>query len=104
MNNVGEEQTGQEKHQQHKHTHISHMLMMALCCGLPVLLIALIPLIGRFIPGISNSVYLLPLLLCPLMMIPMMIGGMREKKESENQNELQKSENSDKHSDSGSCH
>ena len=104
MNNVGEEQTSQEKHKKHKGSHISHMLMMALCCGLPVLLIALIPLIGRYIPGISNSVYLLPLLLCPLMMIPMMIGGMHEKKESENQNDMQKSEHNDKHSGSGSCH
>lgn len=104
MNNLRETQTDQEKQKGHKGSHISHMLMMVLCCGLPVLLIALIPLIGRFIPGISNSVYLIPLLLCPLMMIPMMIGGMREKKESENQHALQKSEDSDKHSDSGSCH
>lgn len=104
MNNIVEDRTVQEEHKKHKGIHMPHMLMMALCCGLPILLIALIPLIGRFIPGISNSVYLLPLLLCPLMMIPMMIGGMRDKKESENQNNLVRSKNSDEHSDSGSCH
>jgi len=52
--------------------HMSHMKMMAICCGAPVLLLLLLPLFGYkgFLLGI------LPFI-CPIMMVammPMMMG------------------------------
>lgn len=67
-------------HKNKKHSPIKHMLMMVLCCGLPMLLVSLIPLIGvnssakAFLGGIAPFI-------CPLMMlimIPMMIKGMKQ--------------------------
>ncbi|MEL7655195.1 MAG: hypothetical protein AAGU75_04720 [Bacillota bacterium] len=64
-------------------SHISHMKMMALCCGLPILLILLLPLIGY--KGILLSI--VPFL-CPIfmgaMMIPMMFMGRKQEKPREN--------------------
>lgn len=59
--------------------HMTHMKMMALCCGLPVLLLFLLPLLGYkgFLTGI------LPFL-CPILMVammPMMMGMGRKKDE-----------------------
>lgn len=48
--------------------------MMAICCGLPILLLALLPLLSG-IPGVSSlSRYIF--LLCPILMIPMMFSIM----------------------------
>lgn len=57
--------------------HMAHIKMMALCCGLPVLLLFLLPLLGYkgFLTGI------LPFL-CPILMVammPMMLGMGRKK-------------------------
>lgn len=94
----------QNNHHEHKGRHVSHMLMMALCCGAPLLVLALLPLINRFIPGASNAVYLVIPLLCPLMMLPMLINGFKQEKDDQKLNSLQKSENNSTHSESGSCH
>ena len=62
-----------------KHNPIKHMLMMVLCCGLPFILVAVLPFLsigGGFkavITGIAPFI-------CPLMMlfmIPMMFKGMK---------------------------
>ena len=52
--------------------HMSHMKMIAICCGAPVLLLLLIPLLGYkgFLLGI------LPFI-CPIMMVAMMPMMMR---------------------------
>jgi hypothetical protein len=55
------------------------MLMMALCCGKPVLLLLLVPFLSRVgIPGAARYPTLFAPFICPLMMIfmiPMMFKG-----------------------------
>lgn len=48
---------------------IKHGILMLLCCLLPIILLALVPLLG-----IKSNVGLLFLLICPLMYIFMMKG------------------------------
>ena len=63
--------------------HLGHMLMMALCCGAPIIIILLLPVIGRIGgPGMSKALTAIVPFLCPLMMIfmiPMMMGGKKGK-------------------------
>lgn len=63
-----------------RHSPLKHMLMMVLCCGAPILIVAILPFInigGGFkgvIAGIAPFI-------CPLMMmlmIPMMFKGMKK--------------------------
>lgn len=70
---------GNKNGENKKHNPIKHMLMMVLCCGLPFLLVAVLPFLnigGGFkalITGITPFI-------CPLMMllmIPMMFRGMK---------------------------
>lgn len=71
-----------EKGDGHK-GHLSHMLMMALCCGAPVIIILLVPLIGKVGgSGVSKALLGIAPFLCPLMMIfmmPMMFKGNKDK-------------------------
>jgi len=56
-----------------KHSHKNHFLHLALCCGLPLLLLLGLPLIGY--QGILLSI---APLICPIMMfvmMPMMMKG-----------------------------
>jgi len=79
----------------HEHKgHFSHMWMMVLCCGAPVILLIMLPLIGSLNPGIrSNLVRLVPFI-CPVMMvmmIPMMLKGNKgngENKECSEQKQI----------------
>lgn len=75
-NSQDENQTGADKHGGHK----SHMKMLAVCCGVPLLLLLLLPLLGYkgFLLGI------LPFI-CPIMMVAMMpmMMGMRKGKEAQ---------------------
>ncbi len=50
---------------------MSHALRMVLCCGLPILLFALVPVIGRLTGGIGAFIQPYAFLLCPLMMVGM---------------------------------
>lgn len=53
---------------------MSHIKMMAVCCGAPVLLLLLLPLLGLKGGIFSNLIFLI----CPIMMvamIPMMLRG-----------------------------
>jgi len=62
-----------------KHSPIKHMLMMVFCCGLPLLLIGILPFInigGEFKIAIAGVIPFI----CPLMMmfmIPMMFKSMK---------------------------
>lgn len=59
--------------QNKKKGHLSHLKMMALCCGAPILILFLLPLFGY--TGVLQRI--LPFL-CPIMMIvmiPMMMRG-----------------------------
>lgn len=55
-----------------KHGHKGHLLHMALCCGLPLLILLVLPLIGY--KGILLSI---APLICPIMMLVMMPMMMR---------------------------
>lgn len=67
----------------HNHSPLKHMLHMVICCGLPIVILALLPLISRLSPSAGSTISRIVPFLCPLMMIgmiPMMLGG--NKKES----------------------
>jgi len=57
-----------------KHHEMNHMLMMILCCALPILLVVMLPFLG-FAPRLKLIVLSITPFICPLMMIfmiPMM--------------------------------
>jgi archaellum biogenesis protein FlaJ (TadC family) len=63
-----------------KHNPIKHMLMMVLCCGLPVLLVGILPFI-KIGGGAKALIATISPFICPLMMlfmIPMMFKGMKK--------------------------
>ena len=60
----------------HKHSPIKHLLHMALCCGLPIVIIGFLPLIARFSPSAGGVIGKIAPFLCPIimmMMLPMML-------------------------------
>lgn len=72
-----------------KHSPIKHMLMMALCCGLPFLLVAVLPFINMGLGFKAGLATLIPFI-CPIMMIfmiPMMLKGMKKEGCCSNKNE-----------------
>lgn len=81
----------------HKHNPIKHMLHMVLCCGLPILIIGLLPVISKVSPGASKLLAGIAPFICPLMMffmIPMMFGGNKkgsccDNKNNENSSQLE---------------
>lgn len=79
-------QNNQGQNHNHKHKgHMSHMLMMALCCGAPVILLLIIPLLGSRLPGLRGFLTTITPFICPLMMImmiPMMFGGHKKDQDS----------------------
>ncbi|AGA68654.1 hypothetical protein Desdi_1139 [Desulfitobacterium dichloroeliminans LMG P-21439] len=79
------DESGNETDCQHEKKHkgfFSHMWMMVLCCGLPIAIILLIPLMGGFLsPGIRIALLSFAPFLCMLLMIPMMFMMMRGHKE-----------------------
>lgn len=81
--NVNESGNETDCQQEKKHKgFLSHMWMMVLCCGLPIAIILLVPLMGGLLsPGIRTALLNLAPFLCPLIMIPMMFMMMRGHKE-----------------------
>lgn len=73
----------EEKKQAHKH--YSHIWMMVLCCGIPVMLILFLPYIGKLLPGASSILGPIIPFLCPILMLGMMfmmaIGGKKADKD-----------------------
>lgn len=64
--------------------HLSHMLMMVLCCGLPLAILALVPTLASLNPAFAATVGKFAPLLCPILMVPMVImmfRGHKEKKD-----------------------
>lgn len=62
----------------HKHSPLKHVLHMALCCGLPIVIIGFLPLIVRYSPAAGGILGKVAPFLCPIMMImmlPMMLKG-----------------------------
>lgn len=71
----------------HKKGHLSHIWMMALCCGAPLLALLLLPLLGSRFPAVGAFLLSAVPFLCPILMIGMiplmLIKGKREKKEEQ---------------------
>jgi|GEM_PF-598104 len=84
---------------EHKKGHMPHIIMMAFCCGAPILLFLLLPFISKLIPDSYGVLALIAPFLCPLLMLPMMISMLRERKND--QNKSHNIEDSNNHSDSG---
>jgi len=64
---------GSEVSQEQKKNSLKGMLMMALCCGAPLVLISAIPLFGFSLAGVAGTVLpYIALLACPLGMYFMM--------------------------------
>lgn len=71
-----------EKHSNHKHSPLKHMLHMVLCCGLPIVIVGFLPLISKFSPSAGGVLSKIAPFLCPIMMmamLPMMMGGFKKK-------------------------
>lgn len=59
---------------------LSYLLMMVLCCGAPIILVMLLPLLTKVSPGASTSLSKITPYLCPILMlamIPMMLFNHR---------------------------
>jgi Na+/melibiose symporter-like transporter len=73
------EKENENCHEKGQRGHLSHMLMMALCCGAPIIILLLIPLISKAGgPGTAKFFAAVAPFLCPLMMVgmlPMMFRG-----------------------------
>lgn len=62
----------------HKHSSLKHILHMVLCCGLPILIVGILPVISRLSPSAGGFVSRIVPFLCPIMMLamlPMMLKG-----------------------------
>lgn len=70
-------------HENHsKKGHLSHLWMMVLCCGAPLLALLALFLLGARFPGVSALLLPLVPFLCPVLMVgmvPMMIWKGRRK-------------------------
>lgn len=67
-----------ENHSNHKHNPLKHMLHMVLCCGVPIVIVGLLPLISKASPSAGGFISKIVPFLCPLMMIgmiPMMMNS-----------------------------
>lgn len=58
---------------QHKMKHISHKVMMVLCCGAPLLILLFLPVISSYLsPNARNLLITIVPFICPIMMFFMM--------------------------------
>lgn len=74
----------------HNHSPLKHMLHMILCCGLPIVIIGILPLVARFSTTAAKGLGSIAPFICPLMMlamIPMMLGNNKKKSCCSNENE-----------------
>ncbi|HBR28270.1 MAG TPA: hypothetical protein DD734_11740 [Firmicutes bacterium] len=88
MNCHGGNDQGQDNHENGHKGHGKHMLLMVLCCALPIILLMLIPILKNNNPALKSILPFAVVLLCPLMhimMIPMMFrkdkGGNKHKQD-----------------------
>lgn len=68
--NCHEDKKGEQR--SHKHSGLKHVLHMALCCGLPIIIIGALPLITRFSPATGGILGKIAPFLCPILMISML--------------------------------
>lgn len=65
-----------------KYSPLKHMLHMVLCCGLPIIIIFLLPFIAKFSPGGATLLGVIAPFICPIMMGGMMLMMFRGRKKS----------------------
>lgn len=65
-----------------KHNNFKYLLHMILCCGLPIIIVSLLPVISKVFPKISGLLGLIAPFTCPLMMLSMVIMMSRGKKKN----------------------
>jgi hypothetical protein len=88
-NNMNCHGDNKEKQDAHKHSPMKHMLHMIICCGLPIVVVGLLPLISKVSPSASNAITKIVPFLCPIMMLamlPMMFGGNKKSNCCDNKN------------------
>ena len=86
---MNDDVNNEKKENKGSHSSMKHILMMVLCCGLPILLIAVLPFLK-----IGNTAFRITLasiipFLCPILMlfmIPMMLKGSKKGKSCNNNN------------------
>lgn len=83
MSNHENKLISNEKQNGNKHSPMKHMLMMVVCCGLPLLLLLAVPFLGIFGTGFKLTISSIIPFLCPIMMlfmIPMMLKHSKDGK------------------------
>ncbi|WP_027623006.1 hypothetical protein [Clostridium lundense] len=55
------------------HSMLKHILHMILCCGLPIIIVGVLPFIAKASPSVANIIARIVPFLCPLMMISMIL-------------------------------
>jgi hypothetical protein len=78
---MNDHKDNKEKQGTHKHSPLKHVLHMALCCGLPIVILGSLPLIARFSPAASGILGKMAPFLCPIMMLLMLPMMLRRDKQ-----------------------
>jgi hypothetical protein len=66
----------------HEHSPLKHMFHMVLCCGLPIVIIMLLPLIAGISPAAAGILGVVAPFICPIMMGGMLLMMFRKGKSS----------------------
>lgn len=80
---------GSDRNEHKAHSH--PMWMMLLCCGAPIIILAVVSLLGTTLPGVKTFMISILPFICPVMMIvmiPMMLKGNRKADHNHNENAL----------------
>lgn len=88
-------ENNQKNQRAHKGGHLSHMLMMAFCCGAPVLILLAVPLLGSSLPRLRAVLVSIAPFLCPFIMIPMMLWHGKHDDHCEGEKQREKDETLD---------
>lgn len=80
MNCHGRNNQGANDHGTEHKGHGRHMLLMILCCAIPVILLMLLPVLKINSPALESILPFAVLLLCPLMHIAMIHIMLRKDK------------------------
>lgn len=76
------ENKGNQENNNHIHSPLKHMLHMLVCCGLPIAIIGLLPIISRYSPSSSRILGFIAPFICPLMMVGMVFMMFGKNKKS----------------------
>ncbi len=68
----------------HKSSFLKHAIHMVICCGLPILILALIPFAVKLSPALGGVLGLIAPFICPLMMGGMLFSMFRGEKRKKN--------------------